>query len=211
MRLLLLGATGLVGSSTLKLALANPGISEVVAITRRALPPQNKLLNPVSEQIEELAKAPGVLVVDAVVCALGTTAAKAGTKEALRHVDYDLPLFFAKECHAAGVETFALVSAIGASTTSMFFYARTKGELERDVQQIGFRSLTICRPSIIAGPRTEVRNAERAALSVSRLLAPVLPKKFHVNPAPVIAASLLNSVLAARPGFSQWIFAEAMN
>jgi uncharacterized protein YbjT (DUF2867 family) len=210
MRLLLLGATGLVGSSTLKLALANPGISEVVAITRRALPPQNKLLNPVSEQIEELAKAPGVLVVDAVVCALGTTAAKAGTKEALRHVDYDLPLFFAKECHAAGVETFALVSAIGASTTSMFFYARTKGELERDVQQIGFRSLTICRPSIIAGPRTEVRNAERAALSVSRLLAPVLPKKFHVNPAPVIAASLLNSVLAARPG-SHWIFAEAMN
>jgi uncharacterized protein YbjT (DUF2867 family) len=210
MRLLLLGATGLVGSSTLKLALANPGISEVVAITRRALPPQNKLLNPVSEQIEELAKAPGVLVVDAVVCALGTTAAKAGTKEALRHVDYDLPLFFAKECHAAGVETFALVSAIGASTTSMFFYARTKGELERDVQQIAFRSLTICRPSIIAGPRTEVRNAERAALSVSRLLAPVLPKKFHVNPAPVIAASLLNSVLAARPG-SQWVFAETMN
>ncbi len=210
MRLLLLGATGLVGSSTLKLALANPGISEVVAITRRALPPQNKLLNPVSEQIEELAKAPGVLVVDAVVCALGTTAAKAGTKEALRHVDYDLPLFFAKECHAAGAETFALVSAIGASTTSMFFYARTKGELERDIQQIGFRSLTICRPSIIAGPRTEVRNAERAALSVSRLLAPVLPKKFHVNPAPVIAASLLNSVLAARPG-SQWVFAETMN
>ncbi len=210
MRLLLLGATGLVGSSTLKLALANPGISEVVAITRRALPPQNKLLNPVSEQIEELAKAPGVLVVDAVVCALGTTAAKAGTKEALRHVDYDLPLFFAKECHAAGVETFALVSAIGASTTSMFFYARTKGELERDIQQIGFRSLTICRPSIIAGPRTEVRNAERAALSASRLLAPVLPKKFHVNPAPVIATSLLNSVLAARPG-SQWVFAETMN
>ena len=210
MRLLLLGATGLVGSSTLKLALANPGISEVVAITRRPLPPQNKLSNPVSEQIEELAKAPAVLVVDAVVCALGTTAAKAGTKEALRRVDYDLPLFFAKECHAAGVETFALVSAIGASTTSMFFYARTKGELERDIQQIGFRSLTICRPSIIAGPRTEVRNAERAALSMSRLLAPVLPKKFHVNPAPVIAASLLNSVLAARPG-SHWIFAEAMN
>jgi hypothetical protein len=92
----------------------------------------------------------------------------------------------------------------------MFFYARTKGELERDIQKIGFRSLTICRPSIIAGPRNEVRNAERVALSLSHSLAPVLLKKFHVNPAPVIAASLLNSVLAARPG-SQWIFAEAMN
>src|SRR6266852_652566 len=210
MRLLLLGATGLVGSSTLKLAVANPGISEVVAITRRALPPQNKLLNPVSEQIEELAKAPGVLVVDAVVCALGTTAAKAGTKEALRHVDYDLPLFFAKECHAAGVETFALVSAIGASTTSMFFYARTKGEVERDIQQIGFRSLTICRPSIIAGERSETRIAEVAVLAILRALAPILPKKFHVNPAPVIAASLLDSVLTARPG-CRWVFAEELN
>lgn len=210
MRLLLLGATGLVGSSTLKLALANPGISEVVAITRAPLPPQNKLLNPVRERIEELAQSARTWVVDAVVCALGTTKAKAGTKEALRHVDYDLPLVFAKECHAAGAETCALVSAIGASTTSMFFYGGTKGELERDIQKIGFRSLTICRPSIIAGPRNEVRNAERVALSLSHLLAPVLPKKFHVNPAPVIAASLLNSVLAARPG-SQWIFAEAMN
>jgi uncharacterized protein YbjT (DUF2867 family) len=91
MRLLLLGATGLVGSSTLKLALANPGISEVVAITRRPLPPQNKLLNPVCERIEELAQSARTWVVDAVVCALGTTKAKAGTREALRHVDYDLP------------------------------------------------------------------------------------------------------------------------
>jgi uncharacterized protein YbjT (DUF2867 family) len=38
----------------------------------------------------------------------------------------------------------------------------------------------------------------------------ILPKKFHVNPAPVIAASLLDSVLAARPG-CRWIFAEELN
>jgi len=134
------------------------------------------------------------------------------------------PTCVCEVCHAAGAETCALVSAIGASATSMFFYARTKGELERDIQQIGFRSLTICRPSIIAGPRDEVRPAERVTLVLSRLLAPVLPKKFHVNPAPVIsiihrdlssadgpnAASLLNSALAARPG-SQWIFDEQMN
>jgi len=79
----------------------------------------------------------------------------------------------------------------------MFFYARTKGEVERDIQQIGFRSLTICRPSIIAGERSETRIAEGAVLAISRALAPILPKKFHVNPAPVIAASLLDSVLTA--------------
>jgi uncharacterized protein YbjT (DUF2867 family) len=102
------------------------------------------------------------------------------------------------------------VSAIGAATNSIFFYARTKGEVERDIQQIGFRSLTICRPSIIAGERSETRIAEGAVLAILRALAPILPKEFHVNPAPVIAASLLDSVLTARPG-CRWVFAEELN
>jgi uncharacterized protein YbjT (DUF2867 family) len=199
MRLLLLGATGLVGSSALKLAIANPAISEVIAATRKPLVPQNKLINPVNLRLEEMAPKLKDWNVDAVVCALGTTKAKAGSQEAFRYVDYLLPLEFAKASHAACVETFALVSAIGASTSSMFFYARTKGELERDIEQIGFRSLTICRPSIIGGPRNEVRVAESFVLALSRMLAPVLPKKFHVNPAPVIAASLLNSVSQRDP------------
>ena len=210
MRLLLLGATGLVGSNTLTLAIANPAISEVVAATRRPLAPRDKLVNPVNQRLETLASLVKDWSVDAVICALGTTKDKAGSQEALRYVDYQLPVLFAKACHAAGVETFALVSAIGASTTSMSFYARTKGELERDIQQIGFRSLTIYRPSIISGPRNEARTAENLVLTLSRALAPVLPKKFHVNPAPVIAASLLDSVLAARPG-RRWIFAEELN
>jgi hypothetical protein len=124
MRLLLLGATGLVGRTALNQALANDAVSEVVAPTRRSLGPQNKLVNPVN----------------------------------LRLV----------------------------------------------------RSLTIFRPSIIAGERSETRIAEGAVLSISRTLAPILPKKFHVNPAPVIAASLLDSVLQARPG-CRWVFAEELD
>jgi hypothetical protein len=119
-------------------------------------------------------------------------------------------LVFAKATHAAGVETFALVSAIGAATNSMSFYAKTKGEIERDIQRIGFRSLTVCRPSIIAGERSEMRIAEGAVLAISRILAPILPKKLHINPASVIAASLLDSVLAAKAG-CRWIFSEELN
>jgi uncharacterized protein YbjT (DUF2867 family) len=210
MRLLLLGATGLVGSSTLKLAVASPEISEVVAPTRTLLAFQKKLVNLVDARLEGLTQSAKNWSVDAVICALGTTKAKAGSEEAFRHVDYELPLVFARACHAAGVETFALVSAIGASASSMFFYAKTKGELERDIRHIGFRSLTICRPSIIAGPRNEVRAAEGFVLALSRVLAPVLPKQFRVNPESVIAASLLDSVLAARLGFRP-IFAEELN
>jgi uncharacterized protein YbjT (DUF2867 family) len=121
-----------------------------------------------------------------------------------------VPVVFAKAAHAAGVETFALVSAIGAATNSMFFYAKTKGEVEREIQQIGFRSLTICRPSIIAGERRETRIAEAAVLAILRALAPILPKKFRINPASVIASCLLDSVLTARAG-CRWIFAEELN
>lgn len=209
MRLLLLGATGLVGNTALKQALADDRISLVIAPTRRPLAPHSKLSNPVVSRLEEFAPKLKSVDVSAVVCALGTTKAKAGTKEAFYYVDYELPLIFAKAAFDAGVDTYALVSAIGASPSSMFFYARTKGEVERDVQRIGFRSLTICRPSIIEGTRGETRFAEGVALTLARALAPVLPKKFHANPASVIASSLLNAVIAAESG-CHWIFAEQL-
>ena len=102
--------------------------------------------------------------------------------------------------HQAGTQNFALVSAIGASVESSFFYARVKGELERDVREIGFRSLTILRPSIIEGERDEVRLAESLVLKLSHFLAPVLPRRFHVNPAPKIAQVLVDAVVTEEPG-----------
>jgi len=137
---------------------------------------------------------------DAAICATGTTIKKAGSKEAFRSVDHDLPLSFARLAHQAGTQNFALVSAIGASVDSSFFYARVKGELERDIREIGFRSLTILRPSIIGGERDEDRLAESLVLKLSHFLAPVLPKRFHVNPAPKIAQVLVDAVVTAEQG-----------
>jgi uncharacterized protein YbjT (DUF2867 family) len=111
--------------------------------------------------------------------------------------------------HQQGAETFALVSAIGADPDSSFFYPKTKGEIERDIKLVGFKSLTILRPSIIDGKREESRFAEGAALTLSRLLAPVLPRKFHVNPAAKIAEILLDSALAADPG-CHYRYAESL-
>jgi uncharacterized protein YbjT (DUF2867 family) len=210
MKLLLLGATGLVGSRTLKLALSNDVFSEVIAPTRKPLAPRDRLVNPVASRLEELTPALTSYKLDAVICALGTTRAKAGSKEAFRYVDHELPIAFGKAAHTAGVETYAIVTAMGASEDSMSFYYRTKGELERGIKEIGFRSLTICRPSLIGGERNEARSAEGAALALARLLAPILPKKFHVNPADVIAAALLNAVIVAKTG-CRWISAEEMN
>jgi uncharacterized protein YbjT (DUF2867 family) len=210
MKLLLLGATGLVGSRALKLALSSHAFSAVIAPTRKPLAPGDRLVNPVGPRLEALVPNLMSYQPDAVVCALGTTLAKAGSKEAFRDVDYELPIAIGKAAHAAGVQTYAIVTAMGASANAMSFYYRTKGEVERDIQEIGFRSLTICKPSLIGGERNEARRAERAVLTLLRLLAPILPKRFRVNPADAIAAALLDAVIAAKVG-CRWIDAGEMN
>jgi uncharacterized protein YbjT (DUF2867 family) len=200
MKVLILGATGLVGRNALAQALARPAITQVIAPTRKPLATKDKLMNPVAPNLELLLPEVASWKPDAAICATGTTIKKAGSKEAFRSFDHDLPLSFARLAHQAGAQDFALVSAIGASVDSSFFYARVKGELERDVREIGFRSLTILRPSIIEGERDEVRLAESLVLKLSHFLAPVLPKRFHVNPAPKIAQVLVDAVVTAEPG-----------
>src|SRR5271156_4205643 len=209
MKVLILGATGLVGRNALAQALTHPGVTQVIAPTRKPLPPDSKLTNPVSEQLESLFPDVQTWGVDAVICALGTTKGKAGSNDAFRQVDYVLPLAFARLAHQQKAETFALVSAIGADSNSSFFYPKTKGEVERDMKLVGFKSLTILRPSIIGGKRDESRFAEGLALTLSRILKPVLPKKFHVNPAKKIAGVLLDSVIEAVPG-CHYRYAESL-
>jgi uncharacterized protein YbjT (DUF2867 family) len=200
MKVLILGATGLVGRNALALALARPAITQVMAPTRKPLTRQDKLTNPVATNLEELLADVERWRPDAAICAIGTTIEKAGSKEAFRSVDHDLPLAFARRAHQAGTQNFALVSAMGASVDSSFFYSRVKGELERDVREVGFRSLTILRPGIIEGERDEVRFGESFVLKLSHLLAPILPKRFHLNSASKIAQVLVDAVVMAEPG-----------
>jgi uncharacterized protein YbjT (DUF2867 family) len=108
MKVLILGATGLVGSSALAQALTHPGVTQVIAPTRKPLPPSSKLANPVSDQLELLLPEVPTWGLDAVICALGTTKGKSGSNEAFRQVDYVLPLAFARLAHQQGAETFAL-------------------------------------------------------------------------------------------------------
>jgi uncharacterized protein YbjT (DUF2867 family) len=200
MKILLLGASGLVGKNVLAQALAHPAVTSVVAPTRHSLAHHTKLINPVSDHLESLLSEGVASGIDGVVCALGTTISKAGSKEAFREVDYVLPLAFARSAHEHGAETFVLVSASVASISSTMFYPRIKGEIERDVELVGFKSLTIVRPSLIGGERDEPRLREGIALRLMSIFAPILPKKFHVNPAPTIAAAILDAVTTAEPG-----------
>jgi uncharacterized protein YbjT (DUF2867 family) len=196
---MLVGATGLVGQSVLQKALASDAVGRVVAPTRRALAVHPKLLNPVVD-FEHLPDNADWWAVDAVVCTLGTTIKIAGSKEVFYRVDHDLPLRVAQLALQHGASAYALNSALGADPASSVFYSRTKGELERDLQSLGYASLTFVRPGLIGGDRQTVRPGERFGVLLGQALRPLLPPRYRVVPAERIAHHLLEAALAAPSG-----------
>ena len=200
MKLLLAGASGLVGGHLLRLALADARITQVIAPVRRALSTtHSKLLAPVVDYDALPEDAPWWQA-DAVVCALGTTMKAAGSQAAFRKVDHDYPLAVARCARAHGTPTYVLNSASGANAQSRFFYNRVKGELEQALAGMGFTSLTSARPGLIGGERRESRPAERAALLALTALGPLLPRRWRICPAQAIARAMLDAALQARAG-----------
>lgn len=199
MHLILAGATGLVGTHVLRLALADARVRTVTALARKPLPPHPKLLAP-GVDFDALPQDAAWWRADAVICALGTTMKVAGSQAAFRRVDFDYPLAVARLAHAAGTPAYVLNSATGANAASRFFYNRVKGELEAALATLGFASLTHVRPGLIGGERATVRAGEAALAFVLTALAPVLPARWRINPARRIAQALLEAAIAARPG-----------
>lgn len=198
-KLLLVGATGLVGRHVLEQALADSRVSAVVAPSRRDLPAHPKLFAPRIDY-EHLDQHAQWWHADAVICTLGTTIRTAGSQAAMRRVDHDYPLAAAILAIDHGTQTYVLNSAIGADAGSRFFYNRVKGELENNLCQLGFDSLTLVRPGVIGGARQEFRLGERLMVAVLGIAGPLLPTRWRLNPAANIAKALLDAALAPQHG-----------
>lgn len=200
MKLLVVGSTGLVGRKALAIALAHPSIDAVIAPVRRESADRHPKLSTPVVDFDALPADAAWWQVDAVVCALGTTMRLAGSQEAFRRVDHDYPLAVARIAHAHGARSFVLNSAMGADVGSRFFYNRVKGEVERDLAAVGFHSLVLVRPGLIGGERDAFRLGERVGLAAFGLLAPVLPRRWRINPAERIAQHLIDAAVGSPPG-----------
>jgi uncharacterized protein YbjT (DUF2867 family) len=137
-------------------------------------------------------------------CALGTTIGQAGSRAAFRAVDFDAVLAFARAARAAGVQRFGVVSALGADARSRTFYSRVKGEAEAALAALGFDSLVIARPSLLAGDRAALgqpeRRAERLALTLLQPVAGLIPAAWRPVDAARVARALRRAVADGRPG-----------
>lgn len=194
----LLGATGLVGRHCLELLAADREFERIVVVTRRRFGGEATAPRVEGHLIDfdQLEAHADIFAVDQVICALGTTIKVAGSKERFRAVDHDIPLSAARMAARKGARHFLLVSSIGAAASSRFFYLRVKGELEDALRTLGFRSVTIVRPSILLGDRSEARFGEE----VAKRFGAFFPGKWRPVHAGDVAKALVRSAKADVPG-----------
>ena len=160
LRIVLAGATGLVGGHCLTQLLADPAIGAVTVVTRRALPHTDPKLTAVVMDFDHLADHAQALAADAVLCCLGTTHRAAGSPEGFAKVDHIYVAELARLAALRGVRRFVLVSAVAADPASPVFYNRIKGRAEAAVSELPFEAVHLLRPSLLLGERPEPRPAE---------------------------------------------------
>jgi uncharacterized protein YbjT (DUF2867 family) len=170
---LIAGATGLVGGHCLKLLLEDDDFELVKVLTRRPMYQEHHKLVEIVVDFDDLESFRLQMEATHAFCALGTTIKKAGSQEAFRKVDYEYPLRLAKIMRSLECPSFSVVTALGSKANSAIFYNRVKGELERDLEALGFPSLQILQPSLILGERSERRFGEGLAQVFFRATKPI--------------------------------------
>lgn len=197
-RVLLAGASGLVGRELLRELLAEGSIARVHALVRRELSDRHPKL---TQHVVDFAALPALPALDEAYIALGTTIKVAGSQGAFRAVDGDAVLAVARAARQARASRLGVVSAMGADAHSRVFYSRVKGETEQALAQLGFATLVIARPSLLVGDRTAlgqpVRRGEEIGERVSRLLGFAIPANYRPIEARRVARALARAVPAA--------------
>ena len=209
------GASGLTGGYALDALLGAPDIARVLAVSRRPLASEHPRLANRIVQFERLeAQLKGVRC-DVALCCLGTTRRRAGSRQAFRAVDVEGVLAFARAAGAAGASRFVVVSSVGADPASANFYLRTKGEMERELESVGFESLDILQPSMLLGWRQEMRPLEFAVAALMPLVNPLLGGKYAPYrgvPARTVGAAMLGAIRCGRRGVQRytWVGIQAL-
>ena len=194
---LLAGASGLVGGECLKRLVKSAEYGRVIVVTRRDLgaPARHPKVTQMVIDFERLGDERDELRAHHVFCALGTTIRKAGSKTRFQRVDYEYPLRLAQIARMNDSHHFSIVSALGASRSSPFFYSRVKGDVEHGLRAMRWPSLAIFRPSVIAGERGEARPLER----ISEHLLRLAPATWRPVAASDIAAAMVAVAIESPP------------
>jgi len=202
MRLVILGASGMVGGYALRYMLDHPTIERVTAIGRRKLGVSHpKLVEVLHQDFSNCASlAQAASDQDACVFCLGTYTATVQDAE-LRTITVDYTIEFARILRSSSPDAaFAFLSGAGADQTgrSRIAYARYKGEAEKALVATGFPSVYIFRPAYVYP--VEPRKEPNFSYRLLRMIYPVFRALFpnQVIPADDLARAMVDVTILKR-------------
>jgi uncharacterized protein YbjT (DUF2867 family) len=185
------GASGLTGSSLLKIILASNHYEKVKILSRnnqtRVKTSDYEIVQINYDQIED---SQSQLIADDWFCCLGSTLRKAGSEEEFRKVDVDYVSKLARIAQFSA-KTFSVISSVGANANSFNYYLKAKGEMEMNVMNTTIEGIHIFRPGLILGKREEKRPLETLANKLLPAFNFLLPYKYKCVPAESLAMSML--------------------
>lgn len=197
-----IGSTGLIGTALLQKLVETENYSKIHIIGRKKPELVNDKIIFHQADLLHLEAVESNFKESDVYCCLGTTMKKAGSKQKFREVDYEMILSAATMAEKKS-NRFILVSSIGANPASGNFYLKTKGETEKAVLKLKIPSIIILRPSILFGPRKEIRFGEKIGIGFMKLLSPLLVggfKKYRGNESIDVAKAMIKLALTSPPG-----------
>lgn len=200
MKAIVIGGTGATGNSLIEELLKDNRFSEVTVLLRKKINHSNPKIRQYIIDFEQINDYSKLIQGDVAFSCLGTTLKIAGSQEAQWRIDYDYQYNFAEIAKRNNIPNFVLVSAIGASPNSSFFYTKMKGELEQSIIDLGFEKTLIFQPSVLIRPNSD-RFAEKVATTIMKGFTKIgilkKHKPTHVND---LAKAMINSVFNLKQG-----------
>ena len=200
---LLIGASGLIGSELVQLLLRDDKIKSVKVFVRKSLAITDQKLIELLVDFERLEDFKHEFQGDALFCCIGTTRKKTPDLAAYKAIDYGIVLAAANLARSNQVPQVHLVSAIGAAVSSKIFYNRLKGEIEKDLLKLDFPNTVIYQPAMLIGKRSESRPAEFIAQKLMPFFDVCLlgkARKYHSIEAKKVAECMLDNLHKPQKG-----------
>ena len=191
MEALVIGATGAVGKDLVDQLLKDDSFERVTVFVRRPLALENPKLTVHIIDFDHPEQWQNLLQGEVLFSCLGTTIKAAGSQANQWKVDYTYQYEAAKAARTNGVETYALVSSIGADPKSKIFYTRMKGELEEAVRKLGFPACYILQPPSLVRKGSD-RFGEKAGVVILKALNAIgLMRSWTPMPTEEVAAAMV--------------------
>jgi uncharacterized protein YbjT (DUF2867 family) len=205
-----LGATGLIGSSLVEQLLKDDTFSKVRVLVRRPISLTHPKLEVVITDFSDYEQyRKNIGTGDCLFSCIGTTNANVkGDKLLYRSIDFDIPVNAARFGKEAGFKQFLLVSAIGADARSRFFYTRLKGEVEEMIAGYKFNGLHIFRPSFLMGRKQNERTGEVVLTTLFRISSLLIPSKYKAIRASAVATAMLKAAKEGKNGLHIYYYKE---